>query len=122
MASRRLASNLLFDTRFEGVIEVHPRRCHDKQGHEGRAPQVLKVYHHAVTYFGQFFYHTVDLRRAHANTVAVDGGVRTTIDDRCASLGKQNPVAMAPFSGVLLEIAVQVALVILVAPEEQRHG
>src|SRR5690606_41971327 len=69
-----------------------------------------------------FFYHTVDLRRAQANTVAVDGGVRTTIDDRCASLGKQNPVAMAPFSGVLLEIAVQVALVILVAPEEQRHG
>ena len=63
----------------------------------------------------------VDLRRAHADAAAVDGGVAAAADDRRAAVGDLDPVAVAPDAGVGLEVGLAVARAVVVAPEVDRH-
>ena len=53
--------------------------------------------------------------------MAVDGGVRAAVDDGAAARGDAQPVAVAPDTGVHVEVALAVAAVFRVVPELERH-
>ena len=75
MSGRAGLADAAVDAFGQGGIKGRSRSQHDEQRHEGLAPQVFQIDHQAVEHFGQDFHRAVDFSGAHANTMAVDGGV-----------------------------------------------
>ena len=122
MARGEILANAGLDPPFQVLVQGHALTQHHEQRHERLPPQVFQVDHQAVEHLRQFLHHAVDLAGAHANAVAVDGGVGTAVDHRPAAWRDADPVAVAPDAGEHVEVAVVVAVAALVVPEIQRHG
>ena len=131
------------DALAQRLVQRQAGAQHDKQRHVALAAQVFQVHHHAVEHFGQGLDGAIDFTGAHAQAVAVDGGVAAAVNH--AALGERaagadaQPVAVAPDAAgfgwgiaaagapavaarVHLKITGQVTLVIRVAPKIQWHA
>ncbi len=78
----------------------------DEERHVALAAEVLEVDDEAVEHFGQRLDGAVELGRAHADAVPVDGRVAAAVDDRAAARRDAQPVAVAPDARVHVEVAV----------------
>jgi hypothetical protein len=63
------------DARAQCVVQRDAGAQHHEQRHVALAAQVFQVHHHAVEHLGQGLHRAVELAGAHAQAVAVDGGV-----------------------------------------------
>jgi hypothetical protein len=106
-----------FQLRRQFVAGAHD----DEQRHVGFAAEEFEVDHQAVEDLRQFLDRAIQFAGAHADAVAVDGGVRAAVDDRAAARRDAQPVAVAPDAGVHVEVALAVAAVFRVVPEHERH-
>ena len=122
MARRRGRADGALDAPDQRRVQRHALAQHDEHRHIAFAPQKLKIDHQTVEHFGQRLDHAVDVARAHAHAVAVDGGVAAAVDDCAAARCDAKPVAMPPDAGVHVEITVQIAPVAGVVPEVEGHG
>jgi hypothetical protein len=68
------------------------------------APGVAGVDNQRIDNFGQFFYYPIKLACAHPYATAVQGCVRTAVDDGTAMLGEKNPIAVAPDSRIRVKV------------------
>src|SRR6266404_8019948 len=105
---------------FLGELAVFAKR--DEQQQTAWMSQVLEVQYEGVKYLGQRLDGRVDFARAHAQAEAIDGGVTAAIDDATAVRGDLYPIAVAPYPLVHVEVARQIALIVLVAPKIKRHA
>src|SRR5450759_4827046 len=98
-------------------IQAHAFTQHHKQRHVALAPQVFEINHHRVQNFGQGFYRAVELAGAHAQAVAVDGGITAAINNAAAVAPNLEPVTVAPDAWINVEVTGQVALLVHIAPQ-----
>ena len=121
------------------IVQCHARAQHHEQRHVTFFAQIFQIHHHAVQHFRQGLDSAVQLAGAHAQTVAVDGGVAAPVNDGAAFRCDLQPIAVSPhrarISGQVaaaglsakawregVEITAYVTLVVGVAPEKRRHA
>ena len=56
---------------------------------------MFDTHNQAIEHLWQGFYDAIDLAAAHADALAVDSGIRATVDDGAASRRNLNPITMA---------------------------
>ena len=102
-----------------------PSREVDEERHPVAAVGLLDADDERFPDLGKALDGLVDVGRAHADALPVEGGVGAAVDDDRAAVGEGDPVAVAPDAGVHVEVAVVVAAAVGVVPEadgHRRHG
>ena len=94
----------------------------DEERHPVAAVGLFDADDEGLADLGEAFDGFVDVGGAHADALAVEGGVGAAVDDDGAAGGDGDPVAVAPDAGVRVEVAVVVAAAVGVVPEADRHG
>src|SRR5207245_8540430 len=123
VARRAVLAYARLDPRLQLLVERHARTQHHEQHHPqlALAPWTGHVDDERVEHLLHHARRAIDLARAHAHALAIDGGVRAPVDDGAAARRDANPVAVAPNTGVHREVALAQALAVVVSPDEQGH-
>jgi hypothetical protein len=121
VAGRERAAQLGRDPSTQRVVEFRALAQDDEQQQLARAGRIVEVHDQAVGDLGKRLDDRVELARAEADTAAIERCVRTAGDHTRTVLVDRDPVAVAPHTGVLLEVGGAVPAAVVVGPEADRH-
>ena len=121
VAGREIPAQLLLDARPERIVEGHPAAEHDEEQQPALAIQLAGVHDQAIQHLRELLHGPVELAGAHPDAGPVEGRVRPSVDDATAPRRDLDPVAVAPHTGVGVEVTGLVALHLRIVPEPQGH-
>src|SRR5690606_8932661 len=104
------------------IIESFVWSHHYKQRHPKLSSRFFNAHHQAVLDLLYGVDGPVHFTGSDAYTAAIEGGVRSSIDDDSTVGSDFDPVTMSPYTGILFKIAFGVPGKIRVIPEVDRHG
>ncbi|SKV03481.1 Uncharacterised protein [Mycobacteroides abscessus subsp. abscessus] len=127
MPGRQAIPDLPCDVISQGIIERMPRRHGDEQRHPVGAIGPVNPQDESLGDLIHRFHYLVDVCRPHADSVAVQRGIATPVDDQRSVFGDCHPITVPPDPGRLtigpfvLEIRSPITRTVWVVPEADRH-
>ena len=121
MVWRDTFAQALLDLRFQSIIQRHAVSQYHKERHIILAARQFHPDDQAIEHLRDSFHDAVNLAAAHPDTLPVNRGIGTAIDDRATPVSNHDPVAVPPYPRVHLEIALLVALPFWIVPEVNGH-
>ncbi|SLF01321.1 Uncharacterised protein [Mycobacteroides abscessus subsp. massiliense] len=127
MPGRQAIPNIPCHLISQGIIERMPRRHGDEQRHPVGAIRSVNTQDESLGDLIHRFHYLVDVRRTHADSVAVQRGIATPVDDQRSAFGDCHPITVPPdprrltIGPFMLEICSLVARSVWVVPETDRH-
>src|SRR5579883_2226263 len=100
MMRRNARAQLALDLFAQYLIQYYPIAQDDKERHVVAPTRQFDADDQAIQDFRQPLDNPIDLATAHPDAHAVNGRVRTTVDDRAALRSQLNPIAMTPDAGI----------------------